>query len=76
MKEIFQLAWDRFNIIAAIIGDVQGRIIITAFYFTILVPFGIGARIFSDALRLRPTTPAWLDRPPVHNALDDARRQG
>ena len=76
MKAILQLAWDRFNIIAGIIGDIQGRIIVTAFYFTILVPFGIGARLFNNSLRLRPENPQWLERPPVQNGLEDARRQG
>lgn len=76
MKATLQLAWDRFNVIAGIMGDVQGRAIVTAFYFTILVPFGIGARVFSNSLRLRPENPHWLERAPVQNGLEDARRQG
>ncbi|MCC6805741.1 MAG: hypothetical protein IT319_22860 [Anaerolineae bacterium] len=77
MSEIVHLAWDRFTIIAGIVGDFQGRVIVSLFYFTILIPFGLGARLFSDSLRLRAeNTPGWLDRPPVQNTLDDARRQG
>lgn len=77
MSEIVHLAWDRFTIIAGIVGDLQGRAIVTVFYYTILVPFGLGSRLFSDSLRLRAdTAPRWLDRPPVQNTLDDARRQG
>ena len=77
MSEIVHLAWDRFKIIAGIVGDVQGRVIVTLFYFTILVPFGIGSRLFSDALRVRSSnTPQWLERPPVQNGLEEARRQG
>ena len=77
MSEIIHLAWDRFKIIAGIVGDVQGRVIVTLFYFTILVPFGLGARLFGDALRIRSNnTPQWLERPPVQNGLEEARRQG
>jgi len=77
LSEIVHLAWDRFKIIAGIVGDVQGRVIVTLFYFTILVPFGIGSRLFSDALRVRSSnTPQWLERPPVQNGLEEARRQG
>lgn len=77
LNEIVQLAWNRFKIVAGIVGDVQGRVIVTVFYFTILVPFGIGARWFGDALRLRSSAPMqWLERPPVENGLNEARRQG
>ncbi len=75
MNKILHLAWDRFTIIAGIVGDVQGRVIVTLFYFTLLVPFGIGARLFSDSLRIK-AGPQWLDRPPVENGLEEARRQG
>jgi hypothetical protein len=77
LNEIIWLAWDRFKIIAAIVGDVQGRVIVTLFYFTILVPFGLGARLFGDALRIRSSgQPQWSERPPVQNGLEEARRQG
>ncbi len=76
MNEVIRLAWDRFKIITSIVGDVQGRVIVTLFYFTILVPFGIGARLFGDALHLRPAPPQWLERAPVQTQLEEARRQG
>jgi hypothetical protein len=76
VSEIIHLAWDRFNIIAGVVGDVQGRVIVTLFYFTILVPFGLGARLLGDALHLRPRAPHWLERPSVSSALEEARRQG
>ncbi|MFN8452593.1 MAG: hypothetical protein U0521_29300 [Anaerolineae bacterium] len=77
MNEIVHLAWERFKVIAGIVGDLQGRAIVTLFYYTILIPFGLGARQFSDSLRIRTdNTPRWLDRAPVPTTLDDARRQG
>ena len=79
MKATFRLAWDRFNLIASIIGDVQGRVISIAFYFTILAPFGALSRLFSDPLRLEHTSEKnahWLERQPVPEDLDSARLQG
>ncbi len=75
MREIVRIAWDRFNIIGSIIGDVQSRILITAFYFTILVPFGIGSRLFSDPLHHNAQA-TWLDRPATPDDLDSAHQQG
>ena len=76
--KILRLAWDRLLIITAVIGDAQGRLIAMLFYFTVLVPFGLGARLFSDPLhkRLSAAGPAWLERVPVSSRLDDAKRQG
>lgn len=75
MKDIIQLAWQRLLVITAVIGDAQGRVIAFLFYVTVLVPFGIGTRLFSDPLR-RKAQAAWLERPPVASALEDARKQG
>jgi hypothetical protein len=78
LAEIILLAWERFKVITVIIGDVQGRFIATLFYFTILLPFGIGSRLFSDPLRQNhnPDEPRWLERPPLSEQLDAASRQG
>lgn len=79
MKPIFRLAWARFNLIASIIGDVQGRVIATAFYFSILMPFGIASRLLSNPLRLggfRRNQPLWLDRQPVPEDVNSAQLQG
>ncbi|MDZ4769617.1 MAG: hypothetical protein SGJ24_10840 [Chloroflexota bacterium] len=79
MNEITRLAWARFGIITGILGDLQGRVIVTLFYFTVLVPFGIGSRLLSDPMRIRREEnrrPVWLDRPAVGISLEEAREQG
>ena len=79
MKSILRLGWERFNLVASIMGETQGRVIVIAFYFTILMPFGILSRIFSDPLRLRnkPNRELlWLERQSVSEDLDSARQQG
>lgn len=78
MRDTIQLAWDRFKIITAVIGDVQGRLIATLFYFTILVPFGLASRTFSDPLHIKfaSLTTSWQDRAPISEDLEAAKRQG
>ncbi|MBI5669927.1 MAG: hypothetical protein HZC41_18185 [Chloroflexi bacterium] len=78
VRELFRVAWDRFKIIGAIVGDTQARIIAMLFYFTILVPFGVGSRLLSDPLRLKHAREqsTWLSRDPLPTDLDSAKQQG
>ncbi|GAB5492554.1 MAG: hypothetical protein Phog2KO_27690 [Phototrophicaceae bacterium] len=85
MREIWDIAWHRFNVIQAIVSDANARIIAILFYFTILVPFGVGYSLMSDPFNEKETTKdgkktnvgqAWHDREPVPSDLDSARLQG
>ena len=76
MKETWLLAWKRFSIIAGIVGDVQGNFLATLFYFTILAPFGLIARLTGDRLRQRHPDQVWLTKDPIDQSLEGAKRQG
>lgn len=78
MRQIVRVMWERMKVIASVVGDVEAKVIVTLFYFTILAPFGLISRLFSDPLhRKAPANPQlWVERPPVHNELDAAKRQG
>jgi hypothetical protein len=66
-------AWKRFG---QIIGNFVGRVILSLFYFTVFVPFGVGATFFGDVLKLKENqTPYWLSRETPEVKLEDARRQ-
>lgn len=75
MKSIFSTAWHRFGIISSIISDTNARAIAVFFYFTFLMPFGIGSALFTDPLHIKEK-PQWLDRHAVPNDLESAREQG
>lgn len=75
MQEILQFAWKRFSLLTVILGDMQGRFLVTAFYFTIFVPFALISRIFTDPLG-RKDPPHWRERPPVPNDMESAKQQG
>lgn len=79
LDTIFGMAWKRMGIITSILGDLQGRFILTVFYFTILAPFGLASRFLSDPMFFRKAenrVPAWRDRAPAGASLEDARSQG
>jgi len=75
MRELFSIAWKRFNIISSIVSDGIARTIAIGFYFTILVPFGAIYTIVGDPLRKKPDA-HWIEREPVPSDMDSARLQG
>jgi len=68
----FWHAWKRFG---QLIGDFMGRLVLTVFYFTLFMPFGLGVRFFADPLAIRPLSRAkWLERRTQDLTIDDSRR--
>lgn len=73
---MFTIAWERSKVLTSILADFQGRAFTVLFYFTIMIPFGIGTRLLGDPLDLKRSQPSWIERPPVSDTLEEARRQG
>lgn len=76
MKELWQIAWERFSVNSAIVADMNGRLIALLFYWTILVPFGLLSSIFMDPLQRKSPEVAWLEREPVPTDIASAKEQG
>ncbi len=76
MKKVLKIAWDRFSVNSAIVADLNGRFIATAFYCTVMVPFGLLSAIFMDPLRKRKGAASWTEREPVPTDIASAREQG
>ena len=56
-------------------GDVIGRIVLTLFYFTLFMPFGLGVQFFGDPLGVRSRSrPKWLERQTHDLTIEDGRR--
>ena len=71
LRKVWQ-AWKRFG---QFIGDLIGRVVLTAFYFTLFMPFALGVRLFGDPLAIRPLNRAkWLERRTQDLTLEDSRR--
>ncbi len=65
--------WRRFGLI---LGDIVARVVLTAFYFTIFVPFALITRALRDPLGLARTDGAtWIPVEGADETLESARRQ-
>lgn len=68
--------WKWFQRFGQIVGDFIGRLILTLFYFTVLLPFGIGVRLFADPLEVDPDGESgWREHGPTDRTLEEGRRQ-
>lgn len=69
--------WGRWRELSRKAADVQARVLLTVFYFTVAAPFGIALALLGDPLRTkkRPTGSFWIDRKPTDETMVGARRQ-
>jgi hypothetical protein len=68
--------WPQWKEFGQFLGDWFGRTILTVFYFTFFVPFGIGVRLFSDPLHIKKQpVELWRSRPTGDQKLEDVLRQ-
>ena len=69
----FWRGWLRFG---HLMGDIVGRVVLTIFYFTIMLPFSLIVTLFSDPLDMKKRkAPAWQARITGDRNLEEARRQ-
>jgi hypothetical protein len=71
--------WNRWLVLAQKIGKFQSRVILTVVYFSVVLPFGLGVRLFADPLHFRRrSTQAqsnWSDRKTYDVDLEASYRQ-
>jgi len=74
---LFRRAWHGWKRFGRRLGDIQARVLLTTFYFTIVAPFALAIRVFGDPLALKPSAPrGWRTvRPSTEEAAVRARRQ-
>jgi hypothetical protein len=68
--------WEGWKKFGHAFGNLQARVLLTVIYAVLILPFGFLVRCFSDSLRTKKRTEAWLDHPAISNDLNEARRQG
>ncbi len=62
--------WKRFG---RWMGDQVARVIFSAIYFTVALPFGLAMRLAADPLG-KKAAPTWQAKSERAGSLDDARR--
>ena len=72
---ILARAWQAWKRIGQMIGDFVARIVLTLFYFTILVPFATIVRLFGDPLDIKSGRSTWVSRSSPEPTIDVSRRQ-
>ena len=73
LKTKLEENWKKFG---RAIGNFNARVLLTALYAVVILPFGLAVRFFSDSFHTKKRPEAWFDHPPIANTLDEARRQG
>ena len=48
-----KIVWKRWQQFGQLIGDLFARIVLTILFFTVLMPFCIGIRLFGDPLKMK-----------------------
>ena len=73
--ETLRKGWQAWKRIGRFIGDQIGRVVLTVFYFTLFMPFGLGVRFLGDPLAIRSRGGSkWLERATHDQTLEDTRR--
>jgi hypothetical protein len=68
--------WRKWKRIAEIVGTFQVKILLTILYFLLFAPVGLGVKLFSDMLGLKPRkTSHWTVKETENPKIEDSRRQ-
>lgn len=74
--KLLKKIWKKWRALAFKIGTFQARVILTVFYFTILLPFSLGVTLFSQKMvKRKPKTTLWRQWTEKSDSLEEARRQ-
>jgi hypothetical protein len=74
--KVLKKIWDGWQAFGRFLGNMVARVALSIFYFTVFVPFALGARWWSDPLQIK-TTPSklWRERTTTEQTVAEAERQ-
>jgi hypothetical protein len=77
LRPLLHALWERWKVIAHVIGNFQARVLLTIFYFVIAPPFALIVKLVRDPLSLRLPAGAsyWVTRPRSERAPGAGTRQ-
>ena len=68
--------WHGWRAFGQFLGNWLARVVLTVFYFTIFIPFGLGVRLFSDPLHIKKQpNELWRPRSTGDQKFEDVVRQ-
>ena len=79
MGAALRRVWEGWKVFGHYLGDFQARLLLTFFYFTVLLPYGLVIRAFGDPLHIRLASrrrlqSAWATRRSEETDLARARQ--
>ena len=67
--------WKVWKRLGQLISDLVARVVLTVFYFTLFLPFGLLIRFLGDPLAIKPGNQArWVDRKADELTIEGARK--
>lgn len=77
IRNIVSIAWERWKIIGTQVGDFNARVLMSLFYFTVVLVFGVINTVINDPLHIKHLDFAGVrrERKPVGETLETSRRQ-
>jgi len=72
---LLKRAWHFQKRFARQLGNFQARLLLTIFYFVLVLPFGLAVRLLADPLRTKKSPTQWLEHPEDRYDWQWARRQ-
>jgi hypothetical protein len=75
VKKILKFVWEKWKKVAIVIGSFNIRLLLTIFYFTLVIPFALIVKLFQDVLRLKPKKTNWINNFSTVKTPEDLKRQ-
>jgi hypothetical protein len=77
LRPTLRRLWERWKVVAHVIGNFQARVLLTVFYFVIAPPFALIVKLGRDPLSLRRPSGGsyWVTRPRPESAERAGTRQ-
>jgi len=73
---VLKKLWQGWKAFGHFLGNLLARLVLSIFYFTIFVPFGLGVRRWSDPLQIKTgPTSLWRPRSTGDQTLAEVERQ-
>ena len=72
--DLLRRIWNAWRAFGRLMADAVGRVAMFVLYFTLVAPFGLAVRLFSDPLQLKQNAPRWDPRETEHPTLQSSSR--
>lgn len=75
MLKKLRVFWENWKKFGRKVADFQGRVLLTLFYYTILLPIGLVMRFITDPFKLKTQDVTWEDWAIKSDTLEEASSQ-